>query len=103
MAYAKITLENPQTGIIKKAPVGFSWTLFWIGPIVALIRGDMLGGFGMVLLIGITYGVSHLVCPFFYNKFYIKRLLKKGFRVVSVEGSDIATLRGKLGINLPEK
>jgi hypothetical protein len=103
MAYAKITLEHPQSGIIKTAPVGFSWTVFVFGPIVALIRGDMLGGFGMVLLIGLTYGISYLVCPFFYNKFYIKRLLKKGFKVVSVEGSDVTTLRGKLGINLPQK
>lgn len=103
MAYAKITMENPQTGIIKIAPVGFSWTMFLIGPIVAFVRGDVKGGFVVLLLLGVTYGASNLVCPFLYNKLYIKRLLKQGFKVVSVEGSDIETLRLKLGINLPKK
>ena len=103
MAYAKITLENPQTGIIKIAPVGFSWTLFLFGPIVAFIRGDVKGGLIVMLLLGLTYGVSSVVSPFLYNKYYIKELLKKGFKVVSVEGSDIETLRTKLKINLPQK
>lgn len=103
MAYAKITLENPQTGIIKKAPVGFSWTLFWIGPVIALFRGDIKGGFLMLLLLAITSGISWIFYPFMYNKYYIKELLKKGYRVSSVEDSDLATLKQKLGINLPEK
>ena len=103
MAYAKITFENPQTGIIKKAPVGFSWTIFGFGPVVALVRGDVKGGLLMLLLAAITSGISWILYPFLYNKYYIKELLKKGYRVSAVEGSDLKTLKLKLGINLPEK
>ena len=103
MAYAKITFEHPEIGTVRKAPVGFSWTAFIFGPIVALIRKDWLGALIMVLLVGFTSGISLIVAPFFYNKFYIKRLLKKGYKVASIEGSDIIAMRKRLEINLPQK
>ena len=103
MAYAKITFEHPEIGAVRKAPVGFSHTLFWIGPIVALVRRDLKGFLILAGVFFLTSGVSWLVAPFFYNKLYIKRLMKKGYKVTAVEGSDIATLRKKLEINLPQK
>jgi hypothetical protein len=103
MAYAKITFEHPEIGTIRKSPVGFSSTLLWIGPIVALVRRDLKGFLILAGVLFLTSGVSWLIAPFFYNKLYIKRLMKKGYKVTAVEGSDIATLRKKLEINLPQK
>jgi hypothetical protein len=103
MAYAKITFEHPEIGTVRKAPVGFSWTLLFFGPIVCLFRRDWFWLIIMAVLIGLTSGISMVVVPFFYNKFYIKRLMKKGYKVASVEGSDIALLKKKLELALPEK
>jgi len=103
MAYAKITFEHPTTGIIKTAPVGFSWTTLFFEPFAALFRGDITGAIILCLLAPLTVGLSCIIAPFIYNKLYVKKLLKKGYCVAQVQGSDIATLKRKLGINLPEK
>ena len=103
MAYAKITFEHPEIGTVRKAPVGFSHTLFWIGPLVALVRKDLKGFLILAGVFFLTSGVSWLVAPFFYNKLYIKRLMKKGYKVASTEGADLALLKKKLELALPEK
>ena len=103
MAYAKITFEHPEIGTVQKAPVGFSSTLLWIGPIVALVRRDLTGFLILAGVLFLTSGVSWLIAPFFYNKLYIKRLMKKGYKVASTEGADLALLKKKLELDLPEK
>ena len=103
MAYAKIIFEHPSTGIIKKAPVGFSWTILFFEPFVALVRCDFGGAILLLILAPLTFGMSCIIAPFVYNKLYIKKLLKKGYCVAEINGSDIATLKNKLQINLPEK
>jgi len=103
MAYAKITFEHPEIGTIRKAPVGFSWTLLLWGGFVPLLRKDWKGLLIVLGLFVITSGISGLFVPFFYNKLYIKSLLKKGCKVASTAGSDLASLKRKLELVLPEK
>ena len=64
MAYNRITFENPKSGAIKKAPVGFSWTtsLFWF--FVPLVRGDWKWAIVMFLLTAITGGIAPLFSGF---------------------------------------
>lgn len=103
MAYAKITFEHPEIGTVRQAPVGFSWTLLLWGVFVPLLRKDWKG---LLIILGVfvlTSGISGLFVPFFYNKLYIKGLLKNGYKVASVEGSDVASLKKKLELVLPEK
>ena len=98
----KLTMEHPNTGIIKTAPVGFSWTTFFFSCFPALFRGDMKWFFIQCLCAVITSGLSGLVFMFIYNKIYIKKLLEKGFKVKAVEGGTLERANQKLGINLPQ-
>jgi hypothetical protein len=72
MAYATVLMSNGVE--IKKAPIGFSWTTFFFGGWVGLLRQDWLKG--SIILVGglCTYGI-------FYNKLYIKGLFDQGYRV----------------------
>ena len=81
MAYANLVLKNPRIGHIRKAPVGFSWTTLLFGPFPALLRQHWVGAGVQVLVALITGGLSFLVFPFFYNKWYINHLVQDGFVV----------------------
>jgi hypothetical protein len=72
----KLLMEHPNTGIIKNAPVGFSWTTFFFGPIPALTRGDIIGAFVLLILFFIAFGFSvfgmvsgvwGLIVPYYTN------------------------------------
>ncbi len=83
----KVTLEH-ESGVTKEVKRGFSWTVFFFGLLVPLIRGDLKWAAIMFLLqaivgfftIGIGAFVISLVFAFTYNKTYIKGLMEKGYR-----------------------
>ncbi len=101
MAYTKLVMENPNTGHIKEAPVGFSWTVLFFGFFPPLFRGDWKWAIIMFLLAMITMGLSGLVFMFIYNKLYIKDLVGSGFKVKSVGMGKIDQVSQKIGVNLP--
>lgn len=81
-----VNMRNPQTDQIKQVKVGFSWTMFFFGFWVPLIRGDWKWLVVMLLLdiIGIwSYGtvssIANIVMAFLYNKLYIEDLIKQGW------------------------
>ncbi len=82
-----IILQNKDTGLTKECATGFSWTTFFFGVFVPLIRGDLKWAFILFLLcvlVGIfTLGFGCiLVGPIFagfYNKIYIRGLMANGF------------------------
>ena len=82
-----VILKHKDTGLTKECPTGFSWTVFFFGVFVPLMRGDLKWAailFALAVLVGIpTLGLgSFLVGPifaFFYNKIYIRGLMSTGF------------------------
>lgn len=94
-------MENPKTGHIKEAPVGFSWTVFFFGFFPPLFRGDWKWAVIMFLLAMITMGLSGLVFMFIYNSLYIKDLVASGFKVKSVGMGTVDQISQKIGISLP--
>lgn len=101
MAYAKVYFENPHTGQMKEAPVGFSWTVLFFGFFPALFRGHW-GGFAILLLVGlITSGLSNLVFMFIYNKMYIKYLVSEGYMVRS-STADLSFVEQKMNFRFPQ-
>lgn len=53
MAHAVINFINPNTGVSKTAPVGFSWTTFLFTFSPALFRGHLIGS--LILLIVVIF------------------------------------------------
>ena len=84
----KAIMQNPS-GMVKEVKKGFSWTGFFFGLCVPLIRGDLKWAaimFAISLLAGsFTFGLGSLfislIFAFLYNKLYIKELLEKGYRL----------------------
>ena len=82
-----IILKHKDTGLSKECTTGFSWTVFFFGVFVPLIRGDLKWAaifFVLTLLVGLpTLGLGcFLVGPifaFFYNKVFIRGLMENGF------------------------
>jgi hypothetical protein len=79
MAYDKIVLKNNNTGQTRTAPVGFSWTTAFFGPIPALMRRDYHGVLLQLFCAFVTFGVSAFIFPLIYNKRYLKALIQDGF------------------------
>ncbi len=99
-----ITLRHKTSGIMKDGFYGFSWTTFFFGCFPALFRGDFLtfiGIFVVLLLVGIvTFGIGTFlgmfIWAFFYNGYYTKRLLEKGYELAggTLQNEDAAKALG---------
>lgn len=83
------TLKN-QNGATKTVKDGFSWTTFFFGAFVPLLRGD----WKWFLIMMVASAVSGFLIPFvgpsivgiafsfFYNKLYLTDLLNKGYEII---------------------
>jgi hypothetical protein len=104
MAFAKVTMTN---GIeIKQVPLGFSWTTFFWGGWPAIFRQDWLWGILLILGCIFTYGVAGIVCSFFYNKNYAKRLFEQGYHLQTPLPAGVSEEQIRVYLNyvkLPER
>jgi hypothetical protein len=101
MAYTSIIFKNPNTGVMKEAPVGFSWTTLFFICIPAGNRGDRKWALIQFVLFWITFGISTWVFPFIYNRIYIKGLINSGFKAVSITSGDMNLASARLGLQIP--
>lgn len=88
----KVKLVNNR-GIVKKSKVGFSWTIFFFGCIVPLIRGDIKNFIILLLLQMLTFGFAAIAYSFFYNKMYINMLLDRGYIPYTQEDEMILVIK----------
>lgn len=100
-----VNLKN-DAGVMKKAPVGFSWTMLLFGPFVPLFRGDIKWTILYLLVVFVTlplYGIGWLILPFIYNKRYIINLLERGYKPADEEARIALVRRGIItDMNLKE-
>ena len=100
-----VMLRHKDSGIIRKGFYGFSWTTFFFGFLPALFREDFItfiGGQAISLILGfMTCGIGWLlagfVWAFFYNKYYTRKLLERGYVFADAEGRT-AEARMRLGV-----
>ena len=101
MAFTSIIFKNPNTGAIKEAPVGVSWTVLFFGFFPPLFRGDWKWAVIMFIIWMITLGLSNLVFMFIYNSSYIKDLIGSGYKAQSIASGDMEFASTKLGMQIP--
>jgi hypothetical protein len=94
-----VNLKHKDTGFVKTAPVGFSWTMLLFGIFVPMIRGDWKWFFIGLAIAIFTFGLGWLIVLFMYNKIYIKNLMEKGY--IPADDFSKQTLASK-GIIAPE-
>ena len=87
-----IVLE--KNGIQKKSFVGFSWTTFFFGFFVPLIRGDIKWFLIMLILSFLSFGLAQFILCFLYNKFYTVNLLVKGYSPADEFSRSILKIKG---------
>ena len=92
-----VMMKHPQTGLIKKGFVGFSWTTFFFGGFPALFRGDFLMGVVFIVLAVFTAGLSNIIVAFFYNKQFTTKLVEQGYQFADSEAVN-SLARAKLGV-----
>lgn len=91
MAYADLTMQNPQTQALKTAPIGFSWTVLFFGFLPPLFRGDIKWGLIILLFWLFSAGLTNIVFSFFYNKLFVKELVSEGYRAHPLNDADLET------------
>jgi hypothetical protein len=96
----RLHLKNPHNGKLREAPIGFSWTTFFFGPLPALFRGHWWGAFAIFVLAVVTSGLASLVFAFYYNKWYVSFLIKEGFKVTGAD-RDVDEISKSLSRELP--
>ncbi|WP_120805982.1 HrgC protein [Helicobacter pylori] len=82
--------------LIKKGLVGFSWTTFFFGFFVPIIRGDVKWAIVMVVAALFTFGLSNIVFAFIYNKQYTTRLLESDYEPADEYSRGILQSRGMI-------
>ncbi len=93
-----------EYGSVKEVKVGFSWTTFFFGCLVPLVRLDffyfiiffVIDIILSVLTFVIGAVIFDLIVCFKYNKWYTHRLLRKGFVPASEIDAAVFESRGYL-------
>ena len=102
MAFSTLNLKHPDLEIIKQAPVGFSWTVFFFGFFPPIFRGDWKWGLIIFVLAICTFGIANLIFMFIYNKLYIQSLLDQGYATIDSE-EILKPIEAKMGIKISRK
>ena len=97
MAFATVNLE--KNGLIKEAPVGFSWTTLFFGMFPALFRGDFKWTLIMIAAGFFTVGLAFIVFGFIYNRLYITSMIESGYKIKNYSGNK-ALIEAKLSMKL---
>jgi hypothetical protein len=92
-----VLMKHPETGLVKRGFIGFSWTTLFFGGLPALFRGDWIMGLILVLLSILTLGVAGLIAAFMYNKHYTSKLVESGYVFADSEALNTIA-RAKIGV-----
>lgn len=92
-----VDLVNKQSGLPKTGRVGWSWTYFYIGFFVPLVRGEIGIAVLHFILNAITLGLSQLILSFLYNRQQLSRLMSNGW-VLDERSARFEEMRHRLNV-----
>ena len=101
MANNTIYFENPHSGKMKEAPVGFSWTTLFFGPFPMIFRGAWKWFVICFIIAALTGGLSSIVFMFIINKIYIKEMISDGFKAKGVKAGTLEQVSSRIGVAVP--
>lgn len=100
MSHSKITLQHPHTKNTVVAPIGFSWSVLFLGFFVPFWRCDWFLGILMLLLTPL-WPLANLVMCWSYNKHYLQKMIKAGYLVAVIDSDFTAdALSRQVGVPL---
>ena len=70
-----------KNGLEKNIATGYSWKSLLFGCLYPAARGDFKGLGIQAFLAILTFGLSWLVVPFYYNKRYLERMISDGWMI----------------------
>lgn len=109
MAFDTAYLTNPNTGQVKQAPLGFSWTMFFFGFFPPMFRGDWkwfgivlgLGLLAAIVSAGVLGWVPGLIGAFIWNKSYLTNLISRGYKLKGTASGQMERVDGAAGFQVP--
>jgi hypothetical protein len=101
MAYDVAHMENPHNGRIRSAPLGFSWTTFFFGPLPMLFRGAWKWFFIVWLTAMVTFGLAMFYWIFTINRYYLSGLIEDGYRFRGSGRTPHSTVESYARMRLP--
>lgn len=85
----KFVMYYPELERKFEVKSGFSISYYFLGPIIPLLNGYVIGLFVTLVLEIITFGLARIPFSFLYNRFYISWLEKNGFQKMNSYGGEI--------------
>lgn len=84
----KFVMYYPELERKFEVKSGFSISYYFLGPIIPLVNGYVIGLFVTLVLEIITFGLARIPFSFLYNRFYISWLEKNGFQKINSYGGE---------------
>jgi len=81
----RVLLRHRESGVVKNAYLGWSWTYQLFGWLVPVIRGEIGIAVLHLAITVFTFGMFQIIMPFLYNKQNITRLLIAGWEISDSE------------------
>tara|TARA_R110002020_G_scaffold319338_3_gene535239 strand:- start:2508 stop:2789 length:282 start_codon:yes stop_codon:yes gene_type:complete len=69
-----------KNGLKKNVSTGYSWKCLMFGCLYPVCIGDFKGAFRHFCYASLTFGLSILFVPFFYNRKKLKSFLEDGYK-----------------------
>ena len=96
----KIVIRHKDSGLGKDGYYGFSWTYLFFGWFVPMFRGE-LSVAALHFLFGLlTFGLTHLIFSFIYNKQYMTRMLQNEWELA---GTDFENRSAQAALGMAEQ